>query len=163
MARLRKLKNSPLRPERIWIESFEFASRPDAAKRTGPVGVKADLEVELADDGRSFVLRLFLASSAAKGDGSPYDFKSESVARFALDDSVEGEEAGRLISVNAAAVLYGAVRGFIATATALGAHGPLFLPTVNLVDTFFDAWKRYAAETGLDPESGESGSVDSPP
>ena len=93
----------------------------------------------------------------------PTTSSSESVARFALDDSAEGEEAGRLISVNAAAVLYGAVRGFIATATALGTHGPLFLPTVNLVDTFFDAWKRYAAETGLDPEGGDSGAVDSPP
>ena len=163
MARMRKLKNSPLRPERIWIESFEFGSRSDAAKRTGPVGVKADLEVELTDDGRSFLLRLLLASSAARGDGSPYDFKSESVARFAVDGGVDAAEAGRLVSVNAAAVLYGAVRGFVATATALGPHGPLVLPTVNLVDTFFDAWQRYAAEVGLDPESGESAPVDSSP
>ena len=160
---MRKLKNSPLRPERVWVRSFEFRSRADAAKRTGPIGVKAAIDFSFSDDGRSFLLRLLIESSAARGDGSPYDFKSESVAQFALDEGVEGEEAGRLVSVNAAAVLYGAVRGFVATATALGPHGPLFLPTVNLVDTFFDAWKRYAAEMGLDVESDGSGSVDSPP
>ena len=163
MARMRTVKKSPLRPERIWVESFEFGSRPDAAKRTGPVGVKAAMDFTVVDGASSFLLRLFLESSSARGDGSPYTFKSESVARFTLDESAEGEEAGRLVSVNAAAVLYGAVRGFIATATALGPHGPLFLPTVNLVDTFFDAWKRYAAEMGLHVESDGSGSVDSPP
>ena len=157
MARTRKLKNSPLRPERVWVRSFEFGSREDAAKRTGPIGVKATIDFSMSDDASSFLMRLFLESSSARGDGSPYDFKSESVARFALDEGVEGEEAGRLISKNAAAVLYGVVRGFVATATALGPHGPLFLPTVNLVDTFFDAWGRYAKEAGIDPGQGESG------
>ena len=163
MAQLRKLKNSPLRPERVWVQSFEFGSREDAAKRTGPIGVKAAIDFSFSDDGRSFLLRLFVESSAARGDGSPYDFKSESIGQFALEEGIEGEEAGRLVSVNAAAVLYGAVRGFVATATALGPQGPLFLPTVNLVDTFFDAWGRYAKEAGIDLGQGEPGAEDPSP
>ena len=96
------------------------------------------------EDGSGFLLRMFLESSESRGDGSPYSFSIDAVGAFGIDLlQLDAEEVIRLVALNSSAVLYGIVRGLITSATALGSHGPLLLPTVNLDEPFRSAWDKY--------------------
>lgn len=76
------------------------------------------------------------------GNANAYPYRGRIVGRgmFHIDDEqMPEDEASKLILVNGSAILLGLLRGHVSQVTALGLHGPLLLPAMNIVQAWEDA------------------------
>jgi preprotein translocase subunit SecB len=62
------------------------------------------------------------------------------------------EEAAQLVLVNGTAILLGLLRAHISQVTALGLHGQLLLPAMNIVQAWEEAATAAAANKQAEPE-----------
>jgi preprotein translocase subunit SecB len=83
---------------------------------------------------------------APEGSPNSYPYTGGIVGRgiFHVDpEATTPEEAAQLILVNGTAILLGLLRAHISQVTALGLHGQLLLPAMNIVQ----AWEEATAHT----------------
>jgi len=76
----------------------------------------------------------------------PYSFDATISGLFIPQEGVSDEQNARLIRLNGSAMLYGVIRGLLATVSGVGPYGPITLPSVNLVD-FFERESRTTEES----------------
>ena len=121
----------------VWVEGLRFEANPEwrSIEPESDIAVQYRTTRLLNEQGDEAMVRLEVRSPAKAEEPGPYTFRVEVVGIFGLPEPDDaGDENAlreRLVSLNAVAILYGYARGVLTSATAVGTHGPLNLPTVN--------------------------------
>ena len=101
------------------------------------IGYDVAQNVEAPDNYR-LTFRAKLQEKDADGRDTGYCVEAHIVGYFSFPASVSEEEREYLIRVNGGTILYGILRGHIASLTGLYPAGPLMLPTVMMHDIVMD-------------------------
>ena len=91
-----------------------------------------------APDHYRLTFRVKVQEKDADGRDTGYDVEAHIVGYFSFPASVSEEDREYLIRVNGGTILYGTLRGHIASLTGLYPAGPLMLPTVMMHDIVMD-------------------------
>lgn len=83
------------------------------------------------DDPHEFVVKVKLEHSPTESSGFPYRFLIEVEGLFVIDHNGEIGERRRLVAVNGASILYGAMREHLLTLSARHRYGPILLPCLD--------------------------------
>lgn len=131
---------APLRLDDIVVESLHVraALHPPTAIEADATLPEPRVEVDIlrAEDEARFMVpfsvRINQKSAEFSRRGYALDIKL--VGYFSFDPGTDEEAMGRLITINAPAILYGVARGIAAQAFALTNAGRMLLPSVNFVE-----------------------------
>lgn len=134
--------NSPLQLEAYAIESVSVSTnrRYDPGKRVhGRLELSPRLVIgERRGEDYQVALRVKYLRDPDEPTAIPYEVRIQGRAFYRLEPVQDRNEGLRLLLFNGPAILYGLLRAHIAQTTALGLHGPMLLPTANLVDALED-------------------------
>jgi preprotein translocase subunit SecB len=84
------------------------------------------------EEGSPWLVRLDVQfKPRAEEDQSPYLGEVVVVGIFALDPEFPEEKSVEMVSMNAGAILYGAVRELLSNISSRGIHGPILLPMLD--------------------------------
>jgi len=82
-------------------------------------------------DPREFVVTLKLDHAPADDSVFPYSFMIEAEGLFTIDHDGDLDERRRLVAVNGASILYGAMREQLLTLSSRHRYGPVLLPCLD--------------------------------
>ena len=82
-------------------------------------------------DPHEFVVTLKLDHAPADDSVFPYSFMIEAEGLFTIDHDGDLDERRRLVAVNGASILYGAMREQLLTLSARHRYGPVLLPCLD--------------------------------
>lgn len=124
--------NSPLQ-----LKEHRFTQFSVEAIATGLPGagtqVKTQYSVGRSDNDKHLwrvILKAEFGPSEERKD-CPYRGHAEMIGWFAVSDQWPEARSEELVKVNAASILYGAIREMLLTVTARSSHGPFMLPTMS--------------------------------
>lgn len=83
------------------------------------------------DDPREFAVAVKLEYTPPDGSSFPYCFLIEAEGLFTIAQDGAVEERRKLVAVNGASILYGAMREHLLTVSARHQHGPVLLPCLD--------------------------------
>lgn len=99
------------------------------------------------------VLTVTFGAPDTSPDSYPYTGKIVGRGVFSIDDEkLPEDERTHLVLINGTAILLGLLRGHVAQTTALGLHGPLVLPALNIVQAWQDAQESSAHQPEAEAE-----------
>jgi len=147
---------SPLQLDTYLIDHIDISVNTGFDPESDMTADVSLLPTHLTNTDRPEFHQLVLDVRFGAPEGSPnsYPYSGKIVGRgiFHVDpQETTGEDAVQLILVNGTAILLGLLRAHISQITALGLHGQLLLPAMNIVQAWEDATAR-TAETDESPE-----------
>lgn len=116
---------------------IELVSREVANELYPPVhDVDLNPEVSLArfeddPDAKDFALTLSVTNNKEPGESFPYLFNAIIEGLFTIDHQGDPEERERLVVINGASILFGAIREQLLTLSLRHRYGPMLLPCLN--------------------------------
>lgn len=145
---------SPLQVDIHFFTKIELGVSDIDPEKAGEGVLHSFLECKRHKDAeRKYMLKLALKQTPGKAEGTPlYTFEFEVVGLFTVHEDYQVEKGvERLVRVNGAAVLYGAIREMAATLSARGPYPPITLPTV----TFLDEAQPEGSKAKIKPKTGK--------
>ena len=150
------METSPLQLDAYFIDEItakvNTAFDPTTQEYLGQLTVSPQHLIR-TDDGDHHQLVLTVTYLPQEGSEASLPYYVEITARgfyhwegADLDD----DQRNRMLALNGSSILYGLMRAEVAQVTALGQHGTMLLPTVNLLEAF-------AAQEGDSQSSGATG------
>jgi preprotein translocase subunit SecB len=133
------MKASPIHLHDYFVTELSLSATPTFdAKKDVPirledfqVGVEAKCLPEKKRDWQ-MILRLTFQPPAEAN--VPYRFTVEIVGFFLVQDGIAEERVERIIKVNGASMLYGALREIVRDTTARGPYSPMLLPSTSFYE-----------------------------
>lgn len=132
-----------LQPVQLWIDEISIQVNPDFKSDSGPrrapnVTLETRIEELLDEDGNIVLYRPAIRVEASPIDGEqilPYEVAVAVSGLFAfpIGANLAQSEMRRTVAFNGLAILYGFARDVVLHDTAMGQHGAMILPAVNLV------------------------------
>jgi preprotein translocase subunit SecB len=124
--------HSPLQLKDLKILRVQFDTR-QVEEPGSDLEFSHAIEVHRSDDGGSpWLVRLDVQfKPRVEEDQSPYLGEVVVVGMFALDPEFPEEKSMEMVSMNAGAILYGAVREILSNISSRGIHGPILLPMLD--------------------------------
>jgi preprotein translocase subunit SecB len=133
------LKASPLEVIAHEFLSMAIHATPAESFGTGDIQVQRHIYQD-PDQPKRWVVLLIVELVGEEGEDAkapPYTGKIIARGVYEMHESFQGD-AERLIRINGASMLYGAIREMIATFTSRSANGPVTLPSIS----FFEEIER---------------------
>ncbi len=117
-------------------------------KRSGQVAFDYDLASSCDDDHRVRMQMTFQMTASPDDERPlcPYEIEAEIVGFFTFPQDMEDKQIAYLCRVNTMTILYGVLRGEIASITGSFVHGKFVLPTVMMQDVVDDIEERKRQE-----------------
>ncbi len=118
-------------------EGFDLSKMESGESPYPPIEPK-DLKVEIragepeSDGSELFVVGVAVAYEPPAQSGFPYEFSAAVEGVFTLDATEEGQDREKIVVVNGAGMLMGAIREQLLTLSARHRFGPMLLPTLDL-------------------------------
>lgn len=131
----------PLQLDGFVLDQLSFKANEAYDEDSGMDSVELELQASPLvnnDDASEHQLVLSVAFSPVEGKSCRYSGNVAGRAYFRTDQDLTDDEVGRYVLVNGSAILYGLLRGQLASVTASARWGMFLLPTANLVDAFLE-------------------------
>lgn len=139
------MKSSPLQLQHYHFTSLSIAvaegfdpSKMASGESPYPLIDSKALKVEIragepeSDGNVLFVVSVSVAYEPPAKSGFPYQFSATVEGVFTLDATDEGQDREKVVVVNGAEMLIGAIREQLLTLSARHRFGPMLLPTLDL-------------------------------
>ncbi|OFW62108.1 MAG: hypothetical protein A2133_05385 [Actinobacteria bacterium RBG_16_64_13] len=134
--------NSPLQLDAYAIETLLFVTNRDYKEQETPRGkLEVRPRIVPSKGGKKYqvVLQVSYLKDPEYPAQLPYNIRIRGRAFYTLDpDDTSAGDPRALLLHNGPAILYGLLRAHVAQATSLGLHGPMILPTANLLQALKD-------------------------
>lgn len=139
----------PLQLEDFVMTKLHLEWRDPKAKTYSESGISFDYDIARhKEHDRRFMMHFRVALAPQKTKKNPdlsgYVLETEIVGLFKFPEDIEKEKMDYLIRVNGATILYGILRGQLATMTGSFAGGRFTLPTVMMQEVVADIEKAKA-------------------
>lgn len=124
--------------EKVLIERIH--SKEEAAADAITIAFNHDYKIQRnADDPREFALTFIVRDNPATKTPKPQAYKLDLriIGFFRFDEGVEEKQMQYLIRYNGCAILYGILRGMLATMTGAFPEGTIRMPTI-MIDEIVD-------------------------
>jgi preprotein translocase subunit SecB len=122
------------------LEIIALTCDPEAKSHAARVSFDYDLATAVKDDHRIRMEMSFSLNADGEEEPSrcPYAIEAKMVGFFAFPQDLEDKQIAYLCRVNTLTILYGILRGQIASMTGSFPHGKFILPTVMMPDIVTD-------------------------
>lgn len=130
---------SALQLDGFVLDQLSVTANEDYDEDSGTDSVELTLQAAPLvnnDDASEHQLILSVGFSPVEGKSCRYSGNVAGRAYFRTDQDLTDDEVGQYVFVNGSAILYGLLRGQVATVTACARWGMFLLPAANLVDAF---------------------------
>jgi preprotein translocase subunit SecB len=133
------MKPSPIFLQDYFVTELNLSANPKFdAKQEVPIRLE-DFQVGVEaqqgpDNKRAWQMVLRLTFQPPAEANVPYRFTLEIVGSFIVQDRIAEDRVERLIRVNGASMLYGALREIVRDTTARGPYSPILLPSTSFYE-----------------------------
>jgi preprotein translocase subunit SecB len=156
------MQSPPLQLKACYFNKVSVLTRPESELRAVD-RVDIDLDVlcrQREDDPLSWFVFLYVTITPMAGAKAPFSGDFEVMGTFNIPPELSGPSAHKLVYINGATILYGAVREMLCMITSRTFYASLLLPTVSFLNLYQEhekAGKQSAAEVAKqEPENAQS-------
>ncbi|WP_153116467.1 protein-export chaperone SecB [Rhodocyclus tenuis] len=95
------------------------------------VNFRTDIELGEMEGDKNFALRVGVSGEPKEDSNFPYEFSATTEGVFEYIGEEDGDTMKRIVVINGAGLLYGAIRDQLMTLTARLNYGPMLLPSLD--------------------------------
>jgi len=139
----------PLEVGSFIVREFRLSTNEDfddSKPSTGDLAVDFDIYLYPQTESRYYIT-MSIQCGGDELQNEPYGIELGVIGTFHFKDGTTPNVRNRMIVVNAPSILYGFARGFVASATGVGAHGAISLPAANLLEIAERKYGKSAEKT----------------